>query len=122
MDMTRTPPVGRMRADEVVVALDQLPRAVGAAPHGGAEDVVLAPQHALGHARGAAGVEDVEVVGGAARPGGARAPTTPGPPRSRRAPGSSVVARLVGHLEEHGRARAATGSTRPAPGRRWRGR
>jgi hypothetical protein len=28
------------------------------------EDVVLAPQHTLGHARRAAGVEDVEIVGG----------------------------------------------------------
>ena len=35
----------------------------GPATHGPDEDVVLAPQHALRHAGGPAGVEDVEVVG-----------------------------------------------------------
>ena len=37
--------------------------AEGPAAHGAEEAVVLAPQHAFGHAGGAAGVEDVEVVG-----------------------------------------------------------
>ncbi len=43
----------------------------GPPAHGADVDVGLAPEHALGHAGGAAGVEDVEVVGRAARPAGA---------------------------------------------------
>jgi hypothetical protein len=39
--------------------------AVVPAPHGGEEDVLLAPHDALRHPGGAAGVEDIDVVGGA---------------------------------------------------------
>ena len=43
-------------------------REVAAAAAAREEDVLVAPHHALGHAGGAAGVEDVEVVGASARP------------------------------------------------------
>jgi hypothetical protein len=45
--------------------------AEGSSAHRGQEDVVLSPQHPFGHAGGAAGVDDVEILNGrpeAARP------------------------------------------------------
>ncbi len=49
---------------QVVVTGHPFPRPDPATTHGGDEDVVLAPEHALGHAGRPAGVEDVEVVRG----------------------------------------------------------
>ena len=86
-----------------------------AAAHRRAEDVGLAPQHALGHAGGAAGVEDVEVVG----------ETSPTPAASGDAaasvlvplgPGEQLVAGLVGDLEQHGQL-GRSGRTSPASAR-----
>ena len=63
-------------------------------------DVGLAPQHALGHAGGAAGVEDVEVVGAALDVGalGARGGQRVLVPLRA---GQQVGAGAVVHLEEH---------------------
>ena len=49
---------------DALIAGDDLPGPHLPTTHGRHEDVVLAPQHTLGHAGGAARVEDVQVVGG----------------------------------------------------------
>ena len=58
------PPVGVERVDDLLGRRDRRVAEVPAAERA-EEDVLGAPHHALGHAGGAAGVEDVEVVGGA---------------------------------------------------------
>ena len=83
-----------------LVAGDDLPRAHLPPAHGGHEDVVLAPQHALGHAGRPARVEDVEVVGRgvhrcALRRGCGQRLLVP------RRPGEEGVARVVLDLEQH---------------------
>ncbi len=62
---TRLASSGLMPAGQLLGLGDGL-RPPPATAHGGEEDVLLAPEHALGHAGGAAGVEHVDVVG---RPG-----------------------------------------------------
>ena len=49
---------------DLVIGLDELAGGHVPAAERRHEDVVLAPQHTLGHARRAAGVENVEIVGG----------------------------------------------------------
>ena len=90
----------RKRADPPRLrALDHLPERAGVAGvERGAQDVFVPPEDALGHAGGAAGVEDVEIVG---RKIGARRP------RVRRGerllvvegPGQQRLARAVLHLQ-----------------------
>jgi hypothetical protein len=48
---------------DLVIGLGELAGAHVPAAERGHEDVVLAPQHPLGHARGATGVQHIEVVG-----------------------------------------------------------
>ena len=79
---------------------------------GGADEVVLAPHHALGHAGGAAGVEHEDVVAGAA-PGGLRALGGGARPRPRRArpsrgtsPSPSSTQSQVAHLGTRSRMRS----------------
>ena len=95
------PALGARRAgDEVVVALER-GAVVAAAAQGLDEDVGLSPEHALRHARRAAGVEDVEVVGRRRhrrRLGGRRRERVLVPLGA----GEQVVARLVGDLQQHG--------------------
>src|SRR5436190_705699 len=56
---------------KVAVAGHRAAEPTRAAAEDAEEGVLVAPQHALGHAGGAAGVEDVEVVAGAALDDGA---------------------------------------------------
>ena len=70
------------------------------AAHGRHEDVVLAPEHTLGHAGGAAGVEDVQVLTagcGHAAGGCGCADDLLVVHRV----GQQVIAGVVGHLDEH---------------------
>ena len=47
---------------EGLIGAHELPASDLSPTHGGHEDVVVPPQHALGHSGGSAGVEDIEVV------------------------------------------------------------
>ncbi len=103
-------PVGQFLGTGDVVA-----RRERVAPtHGGVEDVVVAPQHALGHPRGAPGVDAVVV---ARRPGG-EVPSFGGHRQRLLVPHTGAGADrrpAVGHLEDG--AAIGEGAQRPGDGR-----
>ena len=113
------PAAGRALPGQFVGRLDPVAGGgVDALPEGH-EDVLLPPHHALGHAGGAARVEDVEVVGGTLVEGrGASAPR-PARPRTRgRSAGGSGA--WAAHPRWRRGARCRRARRRRPPGRRCR--